>query len=241
MRSVVTGGTGAVGKAIIAAMKARGDDVVCLDLRRPEQTDVKYIKVDISDRASVNAAFEQAAQTLGGIDALVHSAGIITTAQFCNLDEADFRRVVDVNLLGTFRVAQESCRYMTEHGGRIVFVTSIHGQIGVPGRSAYAAAKGGIASLARVMAAELAERRIRVNVLAPGAVDGGMLVDPRSREGWVKATPSRRVACLEEIAGVAAMLTSENASFITGQIVAVDGGVSTIRAFSHESKEKQKL
>ncbi|WP_420862543.1 SDR family NAD(P)-dependent oxidoreductase [Algirhabdus cladophorae] len=233
LRSIVTGGTGALGSAIIAAMKARGDEVVCLDMRRPEQDDVAFIEVDVSNRASVNEALDEAVQFLGGIDSLVHSAGIIKTSKFCDLNEQDFLDVVDVNLLGAFRVAQQASRHMADHGGRIVLVTSIHGQIGVPGRGAYAAAKGGIASLARVMAAELAERRIRVNVLAPGAVDGGMLVDPRSREGWVSATPSKRVAYLKEVAGVAAMLTSEDASFVNGQIVAVDGGVSTVRAFNH--------
>ncbi len=232
LRSVVTGGAGAVGNAIIDAMKVRGDDVVCLDIRKPERTDVAYIEVDVSDRSSVNEALNEAVTRLGSLDNLVHSAGIIKTARFCELDEQEFRSVLDVNLLGAFRVAQQAAYHMSGCGGRIVMVTSIHGQIGVPGRGAYAAAKGGIASMARVMAAELAERRIRVNVLAPGAVDGGMLVDPKSREGWVNATPCKRVASLKEVAGVAALLTSEDASFVTGQIVAVDGGVSTVRAFT---------
>lgn len=232
LRSIVTGGAGALGGAIINAMKARGDEVVCLDLRRPDRDDVSFVEVDVSDRKSVNAALDEAARSLGRIDTLVHSAGIIKTAKFCDLDEEEFLNVIDVNLLGAFRVAQQTSRHMSNCGGRIVLVSSIHGQIGVPGRSAYAATKGGIASLARVMAAELAERRIRVNVLAPGAVDGGMLVEPRSRKGWVSATPSKRVAHLKEVAGVAALLTSEDASFVTGQIVAVDGGVSTVRAFS---------
>ncbi len=120
---------------------------------------------------------------------------------------------------------------MVKNGGRIVLVTSIHGQVGVHGRAAYAASKGGIASMARVMAAELAHHRIRVNVLAPGAVDGGMLPDPKARQGWVEATPSNRVAYLQEVASVAVMLTSEDASFVNGQVVAVDGGVSTVRQF----------
>ena len=160
---------------------------------------------------------------------LIHAAGIIKTADFCDLNYLDFDDVLRVNLLGAFHVAQEATRHMIGSGGRIVMVTSIHGQIGVPGRSAYAASKGAVAALARVMASELAQHRIRVNVLAPGAIDGGMLPDPAARRGWISATPSSRVAYLAEVANVAAMLSSEDASFVNGQIVAVDGGASTVR------------
>lgn len=234
LRSIVTGGSGALGRATISAMQARGDRVVCLDQREPEDSTVDFVKVDVSSRGSVNSALEDAVRILGGIDTLVHAAGIMKTASFLDLNELDFKQLIDVNLMGTFRVAQQTCQHMKDNGGgRIVLMTSIHGQIGVPGRSAYAAAKGGIASLARVMAAELAEHRIRVNVLAPGAVAGGMLVDPRSREGWITATPSNRVAYLEEVAGVATLLTSKDASFVNGQIIAVDGGASTVRPFRY--------
>ena len=137
-----------------------------------------------------------------------------------------------INVMGAFRVAQAASREMiATGGGRIVMVTSIHGQIGVPGRGAYAASKGAVAAMARVMAVELARHRIRVNVLAPGAVDGGMTPDPTSRIGWVAATPSGRVAHLDEIARVAVTLTSEDLSFINGQVIAVDGGASTLRVF----------
>ncbi len=240
LRSVVTGGSGAVGRAVIAAMVARGDKVVCLDLKAPSDPDICFIKVDVSERRCVDAAFEQAAQTLGGIDTLVHAAGVISIAPFSDLEEADFERMVNINMLGAFRVAQQACTYMKARGGRIVFITSIHGQIGVPGRCAYATTKGGVAAMARVMAAELAEHRIRVNVLAPGPIEGGMQGDDRSRAGWVTATPSLRVAYLDEVAGAAAMLTSENASFVTGQIIAVDGGVSTVRAFDITGPETPK-
>lgn len=231
LNSIVTGGSGILGSAIISALVKRGDNVVCLDKNTPERTDIHFVPVDISNTRSVELAMQEAVEHLGYLDVLVNAAGIIQISSFLNLNEDDFESLLNVNLLGAFRVAQAGSKHMLENGGKIVFVTSIHGQVGVQGRSAYAASKGGVASLARVIAAELAQYRIRVNVLAPGAIDGGMLPDPNARQGWVKATPSNRVAYLEEVAGVAVMLTSENASFVNGQIIAVDGGVSTIRRF----------
>ncbi|WP_299191356.1 SDR family NAD(P)-dependent oxidoreductase [uncultured Litoreibacter sp.] len=232
LKSLVTGGSGALGGAIISALLARGDDVVCLDQRPPAPSDAAYIPVDITCAASVDTAMQRAAERLGRVDVLIHAAGIMRTAAFMDLTEDTFQDVLEVNLLGAFRVAQRASALMMAHGGRIVLVTSIHGQVGVEGRGAYAASKGGVASLARVMAAELGQHRIRVNVLAPGAVDGGMLPNPAARQGWVEATPSNRVAYLNEVAGVAALLTSEDASFVNGQVVAVDGGVSTVRQFT---------
>lgn len=234
LRSVVAGGSGALGRAVLAALVKRGDDVICLDMKAPLCPDIPFVPVDVKDNASVQMAVQEARDRMGGVDVLVHAAGIIKTASFLDLDESEFQDVVDVNLMGAFRVAQAASKMMIQNGGRIVLVTSIHGQVGVPDRAAYAASKGGIASMARVMAAELARHRIRVNVLAPGAVDGGMLPNPRTRKGWVDATPINRVAYLKEVANVAVMLTSEEASFVNGQVVAVDGGVSTVRRFAPE-------
>lgn len=237
-KTIVTGGAGALGGSIISALLERGDQVVCLDRNPPNQADIPFFKVDIADGSSVRTAFDLASSELDGLDNLIHAAGIIRTSAFLDLEESEFEELLAVNLMGAFRVAQTASKMMLKSGGRIVLITSIHGQIGVHGRCAYAASKGGVASMARVMAAELSHWRIRVNVLAPGAVDGGMIPDPNSRQGWIKATPSGRVAYLEEIAGVAMMLTSEDASFVNGQIVAVDGGVSTVRQFEHTVGEK---
>ncbi|MEP5761077.1 MAG: SDR family oxidoreductase [Litoreibacter sp.] len=241
LKSVVTGGTGALGNSIISALLQRGDQVACLDQSPAQRADVPYFHVDVGDGASVRTAFTRAASELEGLDVLIHAAGIIRTSPFLDLDENEFEELLAVNLLGAFRVAQTASKLMLENGGRILLVTSIHGQIGVNGRCAYAASKGGVASMARVMAAELSHSRIRVNVLAPGAVDGGMLPDPSARRGWVKATPSNRVAYLEEVAGVATILTSDGASFVNGQIVAVDGGVSTVCQFEEPTTPKMVL
>ena len=214
---------------MIRALQDRGDEVVCLDLVRPSATDVHFLKTDLTDQASVDAAMQDVRNTLGGLDVLVHAAGMIKGAAFLDMAADDLVRHLEVNLVGAFRVAQPAAEMMLDQGGRILFLTSIHGQVGVPGRAAYAASKGGIASMARVMAAELAHHKIRVNVLAPGAVDGGMMPDPTTASGWVAATPSQRVAQVEEVARVASMLTSDDSSFINGQVIALDGGVSTLR------------
>lgn len=231
LRSIVTGGAGTLGRGVIRALENRGDRVLCLDRAVPEGDSDNFVPLDVTDAGSVAAAMETAQQRLGGLDVLVHAAGILKSGAFLDVSDQDMAEHLEINLMGAFRVAQAAARMMKGHGGRIVLLTSIHGQVGIADRAAYAASKGGVAALARVMAVELAPHRIRVNVLAPGAVDGGMMPDPHTRSGWVNATPSRRVAHIEEIARVAAMLTSADASFITGQIIAVDGGASTLRRF----------
>lgn len=240
LNTIVTGSAGAVGSAITRVFRENGHRVTGLDLQGADgadgpsgtrNADDAFIPLDVRDGDAVDAAVAAARARMGGLDAVVHTAGILRTASFLDLDEADFQDHLDVNLMGAFRVCQAASKQMLKTGGRIVLITSIHGQLGVPGRAAYAASKGAIASLARVMAAELSPHKIRVNVLAPGAVDGGMQADPASRNNWIAATPSGRVALLDEVANLAMVLASDTASFVNGQVIAVDGGASTIRPF----------
>lgn len=228
-RSLVVGGAGNLGAEIMRLLRARGDRVLCLDRVAPESEPSDFVRLDVTDADSTRAAITKAEARLGGLDVLIYTAGLLRTKAFLEISAEEMREHLDVNLMGAFHVAQTVARRMKDRGGKIVLVTSIHGQVGVPNRGAYAASKGGVAALARVMAAELARYRIRVNVLAPGALEGGMTPDPCSRSGWTAATPSRRVAYVEEAARAAAMLSSDEASFINGQIVAVDGGASTLR------------
>lgn len=229
LRSVVSGATGQLGTEICRVLVARGDRVVGLDIADTSEATDLHLKVDLTDRASVELGIDRAVGFLDGIDVFVHAAGVIATKPFLDLSDVEFQRHVDVNLLGTFRVCQSVARVMKPTGGRIVLITSIHGQIGVAQRAAYAATKGAIAAMGRVMAAELAADSIRVNMLSPGAIDGGMSPEPGARQKWIDATPSRRVAKLQEVAQAAAMLTSDDASFVNGQTIAIDGGASTLR------------
>ncbi len=230
--SIVTGSAGTLGAAVMRALTKRGDRVIGLDRLVPETSSATSLPVELTDAASVRAAVDQAAEMLGQIDVLVHAAGIMRVSSFMQTTEGDLEKQLDVNLMGAFRVCQAVAARMLGTGGRILIMTSVHGQVGVPGRAAYAASKGALAALGRVMAAELAPHRIRVNMLAPGAVDGGLQPTASSRDHWVAATPSQRVAQPDEVARFAAMLTSDDASFINGQTIAIDGGASTLKAFS---------
>ncbi len=229
VRSIVVGGAGHLGAEILRLLRKRGDRVLCLDRVAPDTAPSDFIPLDVTDAESTRAAIATAEARLGRLDVLIHTVGLLRTNAFLEISADEMREHLNVNLMGAFHVAQAVAEKMKDRGGRIVLVTSIHGQVGVPNRGAYAASKGGVAALARVMAAELAKYRIRVNVLAPGALEGGMTPDPCTRSGWTAATPSRRVAQVEEAARAAAMLSSDEASFINGQIVAVDGGASTLR------------
>lgn len=227
--TLVVGGSGEIGFAIAKRLRLIGRRVVVLDRRPPVDETLPHVEIDVASDASVEAALAVVEAEHGEADALIFAAGVLSGASVLSLTDEDALRHFDVNTLGAVRVSQRVAAGMTARGGKILFVSSIHGQIGVPNRAAYAMSKAALGAWARAMAVELAPHRIRVNVLAPGAVDAGMTPDPASRAFWTGQTPSGRVAKVEEIARFAALLTSDDASFMTGQTVAVDGGASNLR------------
>lgn len=229
LRTVVTGGSGALGAAIISALLARGDHVVNLDRVASETT--TWIEVDFADGQSVAKAIDRAETILGGIDVLVHSAGIFRANECLSMSEEEFSDLLNINLLGSFRVAQKVAAKMVGTGGRILFISSIHAKYGVRGRLAYGASKAGIEAMTRVMATELSEYGIRVNALAPGAVSAGMVPDARHLSDWTRVTPAKRKVTPQEVAGMAMLLTCDDASFVSGQVVSQDGGASISHIF----------
>ncbi|MEG3663309.1 SDR family oxidoreductase [Celeribacter halophilus] len=229
LRTVVTGGSGALGSCIVSALSARGDHVVNLD--KVKSGDAIWIETDFIDGQSVSAAIDKAEEILGGIDVLIHSAGIFRANDFLSTTDTEFAEVLNVNLLGSFRVAQAAAQKMMARGGRILFISSIHAKYGIKGRLAYGASKAGIESMTRVMATELSEFGIRVNALAPGAVSVGMVANAQHISDWTSVTPAKRKVTPQEVAGMAMLLTSDHASFVSGQVVSQDGGASISHVF----------
>lgn len=230
LRTVVTGGSGALGGAIVSAALGRGDRVVNFD-RVPSEV-APWVEVDFADTASVTKAVDKAIDILGGIDVLIHSAGIFRANAFLKISDVEFSEVLNINLLGSFRIAQQVASRMVGGGGRILMISSIHAKYGVRGRLAYGASKAGIEAMTRVMATELSEYGIRVNALAPGAVSVGMMpTDATLVSDWISVTPAKRKVTQIEVAGMAMLLTSDDASFVSGQVVAQDGGASISHIF----------
>jgi 3-oxoacyl-[acyl-carrier protein] reductase len=225
---VVTGAARGIGDAIVGAFREAGDDVVSLDLVECEEPrdGCRYVRCDITDPASVGAAFEP----LDRVDVLVNNAGIQRLGLIGELEYEHWQAVVGTHLNGSFICNSQAVPRMRAQGsGAIVHVASTAAFLGLPGRGPYSAAKAGLGALTRVMAVELAPLGIRVNAVAPGftrtqlvqqAIDDGSL-----QEDWMLArVPMGRLARPEEIARVVRFLASDEASYITGQVVVADGG-----------------
>jgi NAD(P)-dependent dehydrogenase (short-subunit alcohol dehydrogenase family) len=225
---VVTGGARGIGDAIVGAFREVGDDVVSLDLAECEQPreGCRYVHCDITDLESVSAAFEP----LESVDVLVNNAGIQRVGLIGELAYEQWQAVLGTHLNGSFLCNSQAVPKMRAQGsGAIVHVASTAAFLGLPGRAPYSAAKAGLGALTRVMAVELAPVGIRVNAVAPGftrtqlvqqAIDNGSL-----QEDWMVArVPMGRLARPEEIARIVRFLASDEASYVTGQVVVADGG-----------------
>jgi NAD(P)-dependent dehydrogenase (short-subunit alcohol dehydrogenase family) len=229
---VVTGGRSGIGAAIAQRLVAEGATVIAAD-RSTKETGLgagalSPLHVDVQDPASVEAMVRAVMARHGRLDGLVNSAGIGSYTPFLETSLETFDRVVSVNLRGTFIVGQAAARAMKETGGgAIVNIASVSGVTGNAGRSAYGASKWGVVGLSRVMAVDLAALGIRVNVLAPGAVEtplvDKMLPGDEAKQ-WVSRTPLHRYARPDELAGAAVFLCSDDASYMTGHVLVVDGG-----------------
>jgi 3-oxoacyl-[acyl-carrier protein] reductase len=223
--AIVTGAASGIGRATARRFAVEGARVAALDLRTPEAPANGIALVcDVADSASVERAVAEVKARLGRIDVLAHFAGITGDALADRMTLEQWEAVIRVNLTGSFLVAQHAARLM-EDGGAIV-LTSSRSYLGNVGQANYAASKGGVVSLARTLALELGKRGIRVNAIAPGFVETPMteVVPEKIRDRAIAATPLGRIAKPEEIAAVAAFFASDEASFVTGQTLLVDGG-----------------
>lgn len=229
---VVTGAARGIGDAIVQAFLEDGASVVVLDLLSPPapRPDVRYLQADVSDPQSVEGAFHDIAEREGHVDVLVNNAGIQRVGLVGRLPYEDWAAVIGTNLSGAFLCSSAAVPLMPrQRGSSIVHIASTAAQVGLPGRGPYSAAKAGLLALTRVMAVELATAGIRVNAVGPGFTRTG-LVDQAIRdgslnEGWMlERVPMGRLAEPREIAQVVRFLASDEASYLTGQCVFVDGG-----------------
>ncbi|TWH24096.1 NAD(P)-dependent dehydrogenase (short-subunit alcohol dehydrogenase family) [Rhodococcus rhodochrous J45] len=231
--AVVTGGSSGIGKAIAERLRKDGHQVAVLDLN-PSGEELEY-KVDVSDRAQVDDAFARIREQLGPVTILVNGAGLELYKRFHNIDYATWQKVVDVNLGGVFHCVQAALPDMLEAGwGRIVNISSSSAQSGQQFMTAYVSSKAGVNGLTKSLALEYGPSGITVNAVPPGFVETPMLHRSAERgllggtiEEHVQRTPVRRVGQPEDIAAACSFLISEEAGYITGQILGVNGGRNT--------------
>jgi 3-oxoacyl-[acyl-carrier protein] reductase len=239
--ALVTGAGAGIGAAVARRLAAEGAAVAVVDRDGDAAQRVAAeiagdggraigVAADVSQRDEVRAAVQAAAGLdIGQIHIVVNNAGIIRPAMFPKLDEDKFRAVLEVHLLGTYAVSQEALPHLATDGrGRIINSTSAAGLTGTIGQANYAAAKAGIVGLTKSLARELARSAITANVVAPlaaTAMTETVRTDPRFAEKTLERVPLGRWAEPEEIAGTFAFLASDDAAYITGQVLCVDGGL----------------
>jgi 3-oxoacyl-[acyl-carrier protein] reductase len=233
---LVTGGSRGIGAAIVARAVREGARAVIADLSSPEASEpgARFMACDVADEASVEALFGSIAATEGGVDILVNNAGIQRVALTEGFDSATWELVVRTHLMGSFYCSSRAITSMRGRGGgSIVSIASVAGMIALPGRGPYSAAKAALMSLTRVMAVELAGVGIRVNAVAPGStrtalVEQGLNDGSIDLESVLSEIPLGRMATPDEIAASVLFLASDDATYITGQTIVVDGGWSIL-------------
>jgi 3-oxoacyl-[acyl-carrier protein] reductase len=233
-RSVlVTGGNRGIGLAIARAFADSGDQVA-ITYRSGEPPaeltalGVLAVKCDVTDAEQVEQAYKEVEQAHGPVEVLVANAGVTRDQLVMRMTEEDFSAVLDTNLTGTFRVVKRASRGMLRaRKGRVVLISSVVAMLGSAGQSNYAASKAGLIGFARSLARELASRNITVNVVAPGIIDTDMtrVLSDDQRAAIMGQVPMARYGLPEDIAASVRFLSSDDAAYITGAVIPVDGGL----------------
>lgn len=237
--AVVTGGCRGIGKAIVERLAREGADVFALDFNIPPRDEfitdneildkVKAVQVDVTQELSVNEAFKKVMDEAGRIDALVNNAGITRDNLLLRMTENEWDAVINTNLKGTFLCIKSVARIMmSQRQGKIINIGSIVGTTGNAGQANYSASKAGVAAMSKSIAKEFASRNILVNCIAPGYVMTPMTekLTEEQRQQFLVNIPLKRPALPQDIAGVVAFLVSDDANYITGQVIHVDGGLA---------------
>lgn len=229
--AVVTGGANGIGAECVRRVAAAGAQVVVWDLARSQQAGIVSHLVDVAKPATIADAVAATVKQFGRIDILIHSAGYVgPTRSVADYDPAEWRRLIDVNLIGTYEVCRAVAPVMQAAGwGRIVAIASLAGKEGTPNSSAYSAAKAGVIAFTKALGKELAMTGVRVNCIAPAAVETGLLaqVTPEHLAVMVGKSPMQRLGTVAEVAEMALWLSSEACTFNSGAVFDLSGGRAT--------------
>lgn len=233
--ALVTGGGTGIGKAIAEAFAADGGKVVVTGRREAplkalsesNPDSIRYFQMDVSKTAEVKAAVDSTVKTFGGLDTLVNNAGAYTMKPLVEMSDKEIDLMLDINLKGTLVATREAIEELAKRGGSVVNTSSIGGQAVLVGSSVYSSAKAGVNHATRLLAAELGPRGIRVNAVAPGPVETDMTAEILKSpmvDHLIAQTPLGRIGKPQDIARAVVFLASDDASWITGQIVQSGGG-----------------
>ena len=238
---LITGGAQGIGEACARLFLEEGARVVLVDIHKEKGEslqfqlqaqghEVLFVTSDIGNKVEVDSLISHVLESYGRIDVLISNAGIFKATPFLDVTEADFDEVLRVNLKGAFLIGQAVARVMkTQGGGAIVHMSSVNGVLAIPEIASYNVSKGGLNQLTRAMALALADDGIRVNAVAPGTIatelaNKAVLTSEEARQKILGRTPMKRLGNPVEVAHVVAFLASDAASYITGEVITVDGG-----------------
>ncbi len=225
---LVTGGNRGIGRAIAEEFIARGHRVAVTARSGDGPTGSLTVRADVTDAASLDAAFSEVEAQLGPVEVVVANAGITRDTLLMRMSDEDFTEVIDTNLSGAFRVVKRASKGMMKaRFGRIILVSSVVGLLGSAGQINYSASKSGLIGLARSVTRELGSRGITANVVAPGFIETDMTAElsEELQQSYIKSIPAGRFASPAEVAKVIVWLASDDAGYISGAVIPVDGGL----------------
>lgn len=238
--ALVTGGSRGIGRAICETLAARGQQVILTYVSRPDEAQnvvdtiaekggkAKAFALDVADAKAIEDFFESEIKGRVNLRVLVNNAGITKDGLLLRMKDDAFDKVISVNLRGAFVCSREAAKIMSrQRYGRIVNIVSVVGQMGNPGQANYSASKAGLIGLTKSCAKELASRQITVNAVAPGFIETEMTatLDEKTREAYLAFIPLKRFGSVMDVAEAVAFLASDSASYITGQVLGVNGGM----------------